>query len=145
MIETDIELLKGIANQLRIHSITPRRRRAAGIRLRAARRRTLWRRCFSATCVTTRRTRIITTMTVSFLSKGHAAPLLYAAWAENGFIPVRRTADAPPVQQRTRRPSDAAPGVCGRGHRFARPGFGRRRGHGAAPRGSTSWITTPTS
>src|SRR5438270_9039109 len=23
------------------------------------------------------------------LSKGHAAPLLYAAWAENGFIPVK--------------------------------------------------------
>ena len=88
MIETDIELLKGIANQLRIHSIEATT--AAGSGHPSS--------CCSAADVVAglffghmkydaknphhfNNDRFI-------LSKGHAAPLLYAAWAENGFVPV---------------------------------------------------------
>ena len=88
MIETDIELLKGIANQLRIHSITATTAAGSGHPTSC---------CSAADIVDTlffghlrydaknphyyNNDRFI-------LSKGHAAPLLYAAWAENGFIPV---------------------------------------------------------
>lgn len=88
MIETDIELLKGIANQLRIHSINATTAAGSGHPTS----------CLSAADVTAalffghmkydaknphhyNNDRFI-------LSKGHAAPLLYAAWAENGFIPA---------------------------------------------------------
>src|ERR1700739_3159769 len=88
MIETDIELLKGIANQLRIHSITSTTAAGSGHPTSC---------CSAADVVATlffghmkydpknphyyNNDRFI-------LSKGHAAPLLYAAWAENGFVPV---------------------------------------------------------
>src|SRR5215475_11836689 len=88
MIETDIELLKGIANQLRIHSINETTAAGSGHPTSC---------CSAADVVATlffghmkydpknphyyNNDRFI-------LSKGHAAPLLYAAWAENGFIPV---------------------------------------------------------
>ena len=88
MIETDTELLKGIANQLRIHSITSTTAAGSGHPTSC---------CSAADVVATlffghmrydaknphfyNNDRFI-------LSKGHAAPLLYAAWAENGFIPV---------------------------------------------------------
>jgi len=92
MIETDIELLKGIANQLRIHSITATTAAGSGHPTS----------CLSAADVTAalffghmkydaknphfyNNDRFI-------LSKGHAAPLLYAAWAENGFVPVAELA-----------------------------------------------------
>ncbi len=88
MIENDIELLKGIANTLRIHSIEATT--AAGSGHPSS--------CLSAADVVAalffghmkydaknphayNNDRFI-------LSKGHAAPLLYAAWAENGFVPV---------------------------------------------------------
>ena len=88
MIETDIELLKGIANQLRIHSINATTAAGSGHPTS----------CLSAADITAalffghmkydaknphfyNNDRFI-------LSKGHAAPLLYAAWAENGFVPV---------------------------------------------------------
>lgn len=88
MIETDIELLKGIANQLRIHSINETTAAGSGHPTSC---------CSAADVVATlffghmkfdpknpryyNNDRFI-------LSKGHAAPLLYAAWAETGFIPV---------------------------------------------------------
>jgi len=88
MIETDIELLKGIANQLRIHSITSTTAAGSGHPTSC---------CSAADIVATlffghmkydpknpryyNNDRFI-------LSKGHAAPLLYAAWTENGFIPA---------------------------------------------------------
>lgn len=88
MIDTDIELLKGIANQLRIHSINSTTAAGSGHPTSC---------CSAADIVSTlffghmkydpknphyyNNDRFI-------LSKGHAAPLLYAAWAENGFIPV---------------------------------------------------------
>ena len=92
MIETDIELLKGIANQLRIHSITATTAAGSGHPTSC---------CSAADIVATlffghmrydaknphyyNNDRFI-------LSKGHAAPLLYAAWAENGFLPVSELA-----------------------------------------------------
>jgi transketolase len=88
MIDTDIELLKGIANQLRIHSIEATTAAGSGHPTSC---------CSAADIVSTlffgqmrydaknphfyNNDRFI-------LSKGHAAPLLYAAWAENGFIPI---------------------------------------------------------
>jgi transketolase len=87
MIETDIELLKGIANQLRIHAIAATTAAGSGHPTS----------CLSAADV----------MAALFfghmrydpkhphfhnndrfiLSKGHAAPILYAAWAEAGLFP----------------------------------------------------------
>ena len=88
MIETDIELLKGIANQLRIHSITSTTAAGSGHPTSC---------CSAADVVATlffghmrydaknphyhNNDRFI-------LSKGHAAPLLYAAWAETGLFPT---------------------------------------------------------
>src|SRR5271154_1973170 len=88
MIETDIEPLKGIANQLRIHSIEATTAAGSGHPTSC---------CSAADIVATlffghmkydaknphyhNNDRFI-------LSKGHAAPLLYAAWAENGFVPI---------------------------------------------------------
>ncbi|HEX7652503.1 MAG TPA: transketolase [Verrucomicrobiae bacterium] len=88
MIETDIELLKGIANQLRIHSINATTAAGSGHPTS----------CLSAADVVAalffghmkydaknphhfNNDRFI-------LSKGHAAPLLYSAWVENGLIPA---------------------------------------------------------
>lgn len=88
MIETDIELLKGIANQLRIHSIAATTAAGSGHPTS----------CCSAADVTAalffgqmrydpknpqyhNNDRFV-------LSKGHAAPLLYAAWAEAGLFPA---------------------------------------------------------
>jgi transketolase len=88
MIETDTELLKGIANQLRIHSITSTTAAGSGHPTSC---------CSAADVVATlffghmrydaknphyyNNDRFI-------LSKGHAAPLLYAAWAETGLFPA---------------------------------------------------------
>ena len=92
MIETDIELLKGIANQLRIHSITATTAAGSGHPTS----------CLSAADIVATlffgHMRYDATNPHYFnndrfiLSKGHAAPLLYAAWAENGFIPVSHLA-----------------------------------------------------
>ena len=88
MIETNIELLKGIASQLRIHSITATTAAGSGHPTS----------CLSAADVVAalffghmrydaknphyhNNDRFI-------LSKGHAAPLLYAAWAETGLFPA---------------------------------------------------------
>jgi len=88
MIETDTELLKGIANQLRIHSIAATTAAGSGHPTSC---------CSAADVVATlffghmrydaknphyyNNDRFI-------LSKGHAAPLLYAAWAETGLFPA---------------------------------------------------------
>jgi transketolase len=88
MIDTDTELLKGIANQLRIHSINATTAAGSGHPTSC---------CSAADVVATlffghmrydaknprhyNNDRFI-------LSKGHAAPLLYAAWAETGLFPA---------------------------------------------------------
>ena len=88
MIETDIELLKGIANQLRIHSITSTTAAGSGHPTS----------CCSAADVAA--TLFFGHMRYDaknphyynndrfILSKGHAAPLLFAAWAETGLFPA---------------------------------------------------------
>jgi transketolase len=88
MIETDIELLKGIANQLRIHSIAATTAAGSGHPTS----------CLSAADVVA--TLFFGHMRYDaksprfhnndrfILSKGHAAPLLYAAWAEAGLFPT---------------------------------------------------------
>ena len=65
------------------------------------------------------------------LSKGHAAPILYAAWAEAGLVPARRAAEAARARLGPRRAPDAAAAVRRRGDRIARPGPLRRRRHRA--------------
>ena len=60
------------------------------------------------------------------LSKGHAAPLLYAAWAEAGAFDRVGAAEAARADLRPRRASDAAAAVRRRRHRVARPGHLRR-------------------
>jgi transketolase len=88
MIDTDIELLKGIANQLRIHSITSTTAAGSGHPTS----------CCSAADIAA--TLFFGHMRYDpknphdhnndrfILSKGHAAPLLYAAWAETGLFPA---------------------------------------------------------
>jgi transketolase len=92
MIDTDFELLKGIANQLRIHSITATTAAGSGHPTS----------CLSAADIVA--TLFFSQMRYDaknphyynndrfILSKGHAAPLLYAAWAENGFLPIAELA-----------------------------------------------------
>ncbi len=92
MIDTDFELLKGIANQLRIHSITATTAAGSGHPTS----------CLSAADIAA--TLFFSQMRYDaknphyynndrfILSKGHAAPLLYAAWAENGFLPIAELA-----------------------------------------------------
>ena len=65
------------------------------------------------------------------LSKGHAAPLLYALWAEAGFMPREHLTEPPPLHLGPRRPSDAAPAVRRRGDRVAGARARRWRGFGA--------------
>ena len=60
------------------------------------------------------------------LSKGHAAPLLYAAWAEAGAFDRSELLNVRALTLGSRRASNAAPAVCGRRHRIARPGHLRR-------------------
>src|SRR5712672_2378528 len=88
MNDIDTEILKGIANQLRIHSIAATTAAGSGHPTSC---------CSAADVVATlffghmkydpknphyyNNDRFI-------LSKGHAAPLLYAAWTETGLIPT---------------------------------------------------------
>src|SRR5476649_1010561 len=92
MIDTDIELLKGIANQLRIHSITATTAAGSGHPTSCCSAADIVSVLFfgqmrydakNPHCYNNHR---------FILSKGHAAPLLYAAWAENGFIPISELA-----------------------------------------------------
>ena len=61
------------------------------------------------------------------LSKGHAAPILYSAWAEAGAFDRAELLKLRHDRFRSRRPSDAAAAVRGRRDRLARPGRLRRR------------------
>ena len=56
------------------------------------------------------------------LSKGHAAPVLYAALRRGRRVPRVALDDAAPILERTRRPPDAAHSRCRRGDRLAGPG-----------------------
>ena len=88
MIETDIELLKGIANQLRIHSINATTAAGSGHPTSCCSAADLVATLFFGQMRYDAKNPHYYNNDRFILSKGHAAPLLYAAWAENGFIPV---------------------------------------------------------
>jgi transketolase len=92
MIETDIELLKGIANQLRIHSITATTAAGSGHPTSCCSAADLVAALFFGHMKYDAKNPHFYNNDRFILSKGHAAPLLYAAWAENGFIPVSELA-----------------------------------------------------
>jgi transketolase len=92
MIETDIELLKGIANQLRIHSITATTAAGSGHPTSCCSAADLVATLFFSQMRYDAKNPHFYNNDRFILSKGHAAPLLYAAWAENGFIPVAELA-----------------------------------------------------
>jgi transketolase len=88
MIDTNIELLKGIANQLRIHSITATTAAGSGHPTSCCSAADLVATLFFSQMRYDAKNPHYYNNDRFILSKGHAAPLLYAAWAENGFIPI---------------------------------------------------------
>ena len=92
MIETDIELLKGIANQLRIHSITATTAAGSGHPTSCCSAADIVAALFFGHMKYDAKNPHFYNNDRFILSKGHAAPLLYAAWAENGFVPVAELA-----------------------------------------------------
>ncbi|HEY1789219.1 MAG TPA: transketolase [Verrucomicrobiae bacterium] len=88
MIETDIELLKGIANQLRIHSVNATTAAGSGHPTSCCSAADVVAALFFGHMKYDPKNPRYYNNDRFVLSKGHAAPLLYAAWAENGFVPV---------------------------------------------------------
>jgi len=92
MIDTDIELLKGIANQLRIHSVTSTTAAGSGHPTSCCSAADVMATLFFGHMRYDAKNPHYHNNDRFILSKGHAAPLLYAAWAENGFLPVSELA-----------------------------------------------------
>jgi len=88
MIETDIELLKGIANQLRIHSISSTTTAGSGHPTTCCSMADLMAALFFGHMRYDAKNPKFHNNDRFVLSKGHAAPILYAAWAEAGLFPV---------------------------------------------------------
>jgi transketolase len=88
MIDTDIELLKGIANQLRIHSIEATTAAGSGHPTSCCSAADIVAALFFGHMKYDAKNPQYYNNDRFILSKGHAAPLLYAAWAENGFVPI---------------------------------------------------------
>ena len=88
MIETDFELLKGIANQLRIHSITATTAAGSGHPTSCCSAADLVACLFFGHMRFDPKNPHYHNNDRFILSKGHAAPLLYAAWAELGLFPT---------------------------------------------------------
>src|SRR5476651_1892171 len=88
MIDTDTELLKGIANQLRIHSIEATTAAGSGHPTSCCSAADIAAVLFFGQMRYDAKNPHFYNNDRFILSKGHAAPLLYAAWAENGFIPI---------------------------------------------------------
>ena len=88
MIETDIELLKGIANQLRIHSISSTTTAGSGHPTTCCSMADLMAALFFGHMRYDPKNPKAHNNDRFVLSKGHAAPILYAAWAEAGLFPV---------------------------------------------------------
>jgi len=88
MIETDIELLKGIANQLRIHSISATTTAGSGHPTSCCSMADLMAALFFGHLRYDAKNPKYHNNDRFILSKGHAAPILYAAWAEAGLFPV---------------------------------------------------------
>ncbi|MGB8370539.1 MAG: transketolase [Verrucomicrobiia bacterium] len=88
MIDTDIELLKGIANQLRIHSITSTTAAGSGHPTSCCSAADVMATLFFGHMRYDAKNPHYYNNDRFILSKGHAAPLLYAAWAETGLFPA---------------------------------------------------------
>jgi transketolase len=88
MIDTDIELLKGIANQLRIHSINSTTAAGSGHPTSCCSAADVMATLFFGHMRYDPKNPHYHNNDRFILSKGHAAPLLYAAWAETGLFPV---------------------------------------------------------
>ncbi len=88
MIDTDIELLKGIANQLRIHSITSTTAAGSGHPTSCCSAADVMATLFFGHMRYDAKNPHYHNNDRLVLSKGHAAPLLYAAWAETGLFPA---------------------------------------------------------
>jgi transketolase len=88
MIDTDIELLKGIANQLRIHSITSTTAAGSGHPTSCCSAADVAATLFFGHMRYDAKNPHFHNNDRFILSKGHAAPLLYAVWAETGLFPT---------------------------------------------------------
>src|SRR3989442_9027548 len=86
MNDIDIETLKGIANQLRIHSIASTTAAGSGHPTSCCSAADLVAALFFGHMRYDPKNPHHANNDRFILSKGHAAPLLYAAWTENGFI-----------------------------------------------------------
>src|SRR5205823_11059415 len=89
MNDIDIDSLRGIANQLRIHSITATTAAGSGHPSSCCSAADLVAALFFGQMRYDPKNPKYPNNDRFILSKGHAAPLLYAAWAENGFIPAK--------------------------------------------------------
>ena len=88
MIDTDTELLKGIANQLRIHSITSTTAAGSGHPTSCLSAADVMAALFFGHMRYDAKNPHFHNNDRFILSKGHAAPILYAVWAEAGLFPV---------------------------------------------------------
>jgi transketolase len=88
MIDIDTELLKGIANQLRIHSITSTTAAGSGHPTSCMSAADVMAALFFGHMRYDPKNPKYHNNDRFILSKGHAAPVLYAAWAEAGLFPV---------------------------------------------------------
>jgi transketolase len=88
MNDIDIETLKGIANQLRIHSITSTTAAGSGHPTSCCSAADVVAALFFAHMRYNPKDPHFYNNDRFILSKGHAAPLLYAAWAETGLFPT---------------------------------------------------------
>src|SRR5437879_12534787 len=88
MKDIDIESLKGIANQLRIHSIAATTAAGSGHPTSCCSAADLVAALFFGHMRYNAKDPHYYNNDRFILSKGHAAPLLYAAWAETGFFPT---------------------------------------------------------
>jgi transketolase len=88
MNDIDIETLKGIANQLRIHSIEATTAAGSGHPTSCCSAADLVAALFFAHMRYDAKNPHFYNNDRLIFSKGHAAPLLYAAWAETGLFPV---------------------------------------------------------
>ena len=85
---TDAQLLAGIANQLRIHSIAATTAAGSGHPTSCCSAADLVAALFFGQMRYDPKNPHYANNDRFILSKGHAAPLLYAAWAENGVVPI---------------------------------------------------------
>src|SRR3954463_5741764 len=88
MNDIDIEQLKGIANQLRIHSIAATTAAGSGHPTSCCSAADVVAALFFGHMRFDPKNPHFYNNDRFILSKGHAAPLLYAAWAELGLFPI---------------------------------------------------------